>query len=257
VAPVTATIDDDGTRHGDVGVLVVDADPLVRRTLGQALSSDPDLEVMETGSASDAVALVREHHPHVVVMNVDMPDLDGVSATVRLHRHVPEARVLLLSAVPDPELGMLALRAGAAGFLGKDTDQTALIRAVRGVARGEAAISRALTGELVATLRRAPQRPPGMRPVQSPLTTREWEVLDLIAGGASTEEVAERLFLSIDTVRSHIKHILSKLGAHSRAEAIQFASTWRPPGSVDHDAADEAPLRDLVDRLLERLRGGT
>lgn len=243
------------TAAREVRVLLVDDDPLVRRALRDALAHDVDLSVMDdVGSGTEAVELVGSRHPEVVLMDVDMPDLDGITATLRLHRRDPDVGVILLSTVVDAELGVLAMRAGAAGFLGKDTSVDALIRAVRGVARGEAAISRLLTRDVVDRLRSgaAAVRPVGMRPIQSPLTTREWEVLDLLSDGASTEEMADRLVLSIETVRSHVKHVLAKLGAHSRAEAVARATAWRTAEPADGEDIDELAFRRAAERLLAR-----
>jgi DNA-binding NarL/FixJ family response regulator len=238
-------------------VLIADDDPLVRRALRQALEADAAFEVEgEADAGATAVEFAIANEPDVVLLDVDLPDLDGITATLRIRRQAPGVRVVMLCAAEDDELGMLGLRAGASGFLAKDVTDEALRRALVGVARGEAAVSRALTLTLVDRLRRAPERASGLRPVSSALTAREWQVLDLMAAGASTDGIADELVLSIETVRSHVKHILAKLGAHTRAEAVRAAARMRSPdvAAVDRPR-DAAELDELAFRLmLERLR---
>jgi two-component system, NarL family, response regulator LiaR len=247
--------------NGDIAdrrlrVLVVDDDPLVRRALRDALARLDDFEIAgEAGGGEEAVAAVLEAAPDLVLMDIDMPGVDGVTATIRISRRAPNLPIVLLSSMLDDELGLLGLRAGAAGFLSKDTTAGALGRSLAGVARGEAAISRSLTLRLVERLRHLPERTGGMRPVQSDLTTREWQVLDLMCEGAGTDEIARQLVLSIETVRSHIKHILAKLGVHTRADAITAASRLRrtsAPDGVDAAEPDELAFRRALDRLLAR-----
>jgi DNA-binding NarL/FixJ family response regulator len=244
-----------------VRVLIADDDPLVRRALRQALEEDGAFTVeAEAEAGATAVELAVALVPDLVLLDVDMPDLDGITATLRIRRLAPDVRVVMLCTADDEELGMLGLRAGASGFLTKDVTDAALRRALVGVARGEAAVSRALTLTLVDRLRRAPERATGLRPVSSALTAREWQVLDLMAAGASTDGIADELVLSVETVRSHVKHILAKLGAHTRAEAVRAAARMRSPdlAAADRprDAAelDELAFRRMLERVRERRR---
>jgi NarL family two-component system response regulator LiaR len=124
-------------------------------------------------------------------------------------------------------MGLLGLRAGAAGFLTKDVDINVVPRALLGALEGEAVISRRLGMRLVERLRHAPDGATGLRPVKSPLTPREWEVIDLLYEGRTTDQIAEILVLSTETVRSHVKHILRKLDARTRAEAVAIAQQMR------------------------------
>lgn len=242
---------------GALRVLVVDDDPLVRRALRDALAQQRGFLVAgEAEDGGEAISMALERRPDVVLMDVDLPVVDGVTATLRIRRQAPTVQVVMLSTIVDDELGLLGLRAGASGFLSKELSVDALARSLRGVTRGEAAISRALALKLIERLRRTPERASGMRPVQSSLTSREWQVLDLMCAGASTEGIADELVLSIETVRSHIKHILAKLGAHSRAEAVEAAARLRangPTGASEKSTAlDELAFRRVLDRLRAR-----
>jgi DNA-binding NarL/FixJ family response regulator len=138
-----------------------------------------------------------------------------------------EAKIVVLSVRGERDLGYLALRKGAAGYLNKELDLSVLPRVLRDVAEGGAAVSRTLTADLARRLRELPEAPVGMRPVKSVLTTREWEVVDQLCLGRSTAEIADSLVLSIETVRTHVKNIMRKLEVHSRAEAIEVASRLR------------------------------
>lgn len=239
-------------------LLVVDDDPLVRRALRTALGAYESLEIAgEAKDGDEAVDAARDIDPDVILMDIDMPEVDGITATLRIIRDDPAASIVMLASEEDPELGVLGLRAGASGFLAKDLPTEALARAIEGVARGEAAISRELTLKLIRRLRRMPDQLVGMRPVDSPLTTREWQVLDLMMAESSTEEIATKLVLSIETVRSHIKHILGKLGAHSRAEAVDVAmrlqhAAVEEPGSATSSEVIESAYRRVFERLRER-----
>jgi DNA-binding NarL/FixJ family response regulator len=155
--------------------------------------------------------------------------MDGIEATRRIRADVPETKVVMLTRSDDDELGLLGLRAGASGHLTKGIPVDAIPRAIRGAHAGEAAISRQLSMRLVERLRLLPDGGIGVRPVRSPLTPREWEVLDLMCANTGTEEMADRLVLSVETVRSHIKNIMRKLGVRSREEAVALATRLREP----------------------------
>jgi DNA-binding NarL/FixJ family response regulator len=160
--------------------IVADDDPLARRTVKDALQGSGIVVIAEAGSGREAIELARYYKPDIVLMDLVMPDVDGLEATRRIAEIDIPTQVLVLTASNDQELGLVALRSGAAGFLSKEVDLGSLARAVEGVARGEAGRLALMTMRLVEKLRRAAMGGPGMRPVRSRLTDREWEVLDLL-----------------------------------------------------------------------------
>jgi DNA-binding NarL/FixJ family response regulator len=168
-----------------------------------------------------------------------MPEVDGIQATRRILEREPDVEVVILTSSDDDEVGIVGLRAGASGFLNKRAGVEALPRALRGAVAGEALVSRRLTMRLVDTIRRTSADGAGIRPVRSQLTPREWEVLDLLCTGQSTDDIADTLVLSSETVRSHIKNLLRKLGVRSRQAAVEEARRMR----ADLALADEGPER--------------
>jgi DNA-binding NarL/FixJ family response regulator len=215
------------TRNGSARVLIAAADPLVRRALESVLSA-PDFElVSETASAAEALAFARDHAPDVALVDVILEDGDGLDVAENIVREAPGTRVIVLSASEDEAKALRALRAGARGYLRKDIELDALPRAINGVLKGEAAVSRRLSMRVIDELRKPPPLGPGLRPTVSELTPREWQVLDLLTTGASTADIAVDLVLSPETVLTHVKNILKKLGVHSRRDAIQQADRLR------------------------------
>jgi two-component system, NarL family, response regulator LiaR len=213
--------------NGPLRVIVADDDPLARRVVRGALQDAGIVVVAEAGTGGQAVELTLFYQPDVVLMDVVMPELDGISAMRKILKVCPDQIVVLLTSADD-EVGMMGLQAGAWGFLNKDLNIDALPRAVIGAAAGEPAITRSMSARLLDQLRR---RPPsgsaGMRPVKSELTSREWEVLDLLCERKTTDAMASELFLSPETVRSHVKAIYRKLGVNSRDAAIERAANLR------------------------------
>jgi NarL family two-component system response regulator LiaR len=215
-------------------VIVADDDPFARRMIKDALQRADVIVIAEAHNGYEAVELCLHYRPDIMVMDIVMPEIDGIAATRRILKEIPEQRVVLLTSTDEEEMGFLGLKAGAVGFLSKDLDIDVLPRALRGACEGEAVISRRMGMQLVQHLRRAPEGATGMRPVKSPLTAREWEVIDLLYEGMTTERIAETLVLSSETVRSHVKNILRKLNARSRQEAVETAQRMRggaPPAS--------------------------
>jgi two-component system, NarL family, response regulator LiaR len=212
--------------------IVADDDPLVRRLIRDTLQMDGVTVIAEASNGREAVELALFYRPDIVVMDYMMPELDGIEATRRIHDQDPGIRVVLLTGAADDALGLRALRAGAAGFLSKDIELASLPRALRGALEGEAAISRRLAMQLVDHFRTAPEAGMGLRPVRSPLTDREWEVLDLLSGGASNEDISRLLVLSTETVRSHLKNLYRKLEVRTREQAVEAAMRLRELGGV-------------------------
>jgi NarL family two-component system response regulator LiaR len=220
-----------GPAEAPVRAIIADDDPFARKMIKEALQRAGVIVIAEAHNGRQAVDLTRHYRPDVVLMDIVMPELDGIAATRRIVKDNPEQVIVILTTADDDEIGLLGLRAGAAGFLAKDVDVDILPQALQGALSGEAAISRKLSMRLVEQLRRAPEGPGGLRPVKSPLTPREWEVVDLLAERKTTDQIADQLVLSSETVRSHVKNILRKLDARSREEAVAIAQRMRgePP----------------------------
>ena len=208
-------------------VIVADDDPLARRVVRDALEAGGIVVVAEATTGREAIELSLYYKPDVVLMDLVMPDGDGIHATRRILAREPGLEVVILTSSDDDDVGLVGLRAGASGFLNKRAGVDALPRALRGAAAGEAVVSRRLTMRLVDSMRRARTDGAGVRPVRSRLTPREWEVLDLLCAGQSTDDIADTLVLSSETVRSHIKNLLRKLGVRSREAAVEEARRMR------------------------------
>jgi DNA-binding NarL/FixJ family response regulator len=217
------------TDHPDAGrlrVVIADPDPLARRAVRDELQSrDRFVVAAEASHGVDALELCRHYRPELLITEAVLPRIDGIALTRMLSEQAPEVRTVLFAVSTDPDVGMRALRSGAWGYLNKEAGVRAVASALEAVSRGEAAVSRQLTMRLIERLRLVPEAGTGIRPVKSNLTSREWEVLDLLVSGSGTSEIAGALFLTEDTVYSHIKSIMRKLGVRSRGEAIDAAES--------------------------------
>jgi DNA-binding NarL/FixJ family response regulator len=203
---------------------------MVTRGLGALLAGMPDMTlVAAAGSGRETLEACREHRPELVVMDVDMPDGDGIATTRRLRDELPEARVLVLSMHEDEESVFGALRAGARGYVLKGAGHEKLARALRAVAAGEAVFGVEIAERVLQHF--GADAPPLPDPLRG-LSARECEVLDLLARGLGTKEIARRLFLSPKTIRNHIANIVAKRQLADRAHAIAYArqaGLGRPP----------------------------
>ena len=208
-----------------VRILVADDQELVRAGFIAVLGTQPDFDVVaEAATGREAVDLARTHRPDVVLMDVRMPDLDGIAATAEICRDArTRSRVLILTTFDLDEYVLAALRAGASGFLLKDAPRDALYAAVRTVAAGDALLAPSVTKRLIERHLRLDQPSPELIAGLDRMTDRERQVLVLLARGLSNTEIATRLHLSEATVRTHIGHLFAKIGARDRAQAVVFA----------------------------------
>jgi DNA-binding NarL/FixJ family response regulator len=200
-------------------VLVADDHPIVREGLRAVLEVLPDFELVGTASSGqEAVSLAAESSPDVIVMDLHMPGLDGVEATKTVLARNPHIKVLILTMFDDDDMLVAALKAGARGYLLKGASHTDILQALRSVAAGGAVFSSGIADLVLNRLTGTPTSAPFPT-----LTARELEILDLLARGAGSQEIAQRLYLSPKTVRNHIANILAKLEVPDRAQAIARA----------------------------------
>jgi DNA-binding NarL/FixJ family response regulator len=209
-----------------VRVLIADPDGLARRMISGALQESEGMAVIASvADGVEALELTRHYRPDVLLVDSLLTAGGSIEFVHEAHEASPETRILILSTDSDAEAMMAALQAGAIGHVGKDVDPDRLVELVTRAAAGEAIVSPQLVGGLLERLRQLPET--GWRPLHSRLTTREWEVIDLLADEASTEEIADRLVLSIETVYSHVKSLVRKLGVAGRREAVVAARELR------------------------------
>jgi len=204
-----------------ITILLVDDQPLFREGLRTLLSVQPDLKVVgEAGDGEEAIKLCRTLKPAVVLMDLQMPVLDGVEATRRLHHEQPDSRVIVLTTFDDDEMVFDGLRAGALGYLLKDAPSEKLAEAIRAAARGESFLQPSIAAKVVAEFARlTTKRSPPAQALIEPLSDREQEILALIATGATNREIGNRLFLAEGTVKNHVTNVLGKLGVRDRTQA--------------------------------------
>jgi DNA-binding NarL/FixJ family response regulator len=218
-----------------VRVLLVDDDDLMRAGLRSVLSSDETIEVVgEAGDGRDALAQIRELRPDLVLMDIRMPDLDGIAATREALAVSPEVKVVVLTTFEQDDYIFDALNAGASGFLLKRTKPEELISAIHTVADGDSLLSPSVTRRVIDRMAAQPvPAVPGER--LEVLTPREREVLELIARGLSNREIADAFVIEESTVKTHVKRILMKLRLRDRVQAVIFAyeNGLTRPGRVE------------------------
>ena len=207
-----------------IRVLIADDQALVRGGFRMILDAQKDIEVVgEAADGRQALTRAQELRPDIVLMDIRMPELDGLEAARRLLRAPDPPRVLMLTTFDLDEYVYESMKAGASGFLLKDAQPEQLAHAVRVVAAGEALLSPTITRRLIEEFVRQPRAPSGGPPELAALTDREREVLRLIARGLSNKEIATSLFLSEATVKTHVAHVLTKLDLRDRVQAVVLA----------------------------------
>jgi DNA-binding NarL/FixJ family response regulator len=218
-------------------VLIADDDDLMRAGLVELLACDPSIEIVgEASTGREAVERTRRLAPDVVLMDVRMPDLDGIGATRELARVAPDTKVLILTTFEQDDYVFGALRAGASGFLLKRTRPEQLIAAVHTIAAGDSLLSPSVTRRVIDRMAQQPIPELADEAKLDDLTPREREVLELIARGLSNREIARELVVEESTIRTHVKRILMKLDLRDRVQVVIFAyeiGVNRPPAAAD------------------------
>ncbi len=204
-----------------VRILLVDDQSLFREGLKTLLSVQPDFAVVaEASNGEEALRMATQHQPDVVLMDLRMPVLDGVTATRRLKSLLPDCKVIVLTTFDDDEYVFEGLRAGAVGFLLKDVSSDKLYEALRAAARGEYFLQPSITAKVMEEFSRLSRIAPRHEPLADPLSAREVEILRLVATGASNKEIADTLVIAEGTVKNHLTNILAKMGVRDRMQAV-------------------------------------
>ncbi len=222
-----------GDHTGVITLAVVDDQATVREALAVMLNLAEDVTVVATATnGAEAVAAVERHRPDVLLMDLKMPVMDGVTATERIHRSRPDTNILVLTTFDDDESILAALQAGASGYLTKEADRNTILSAVRTAAQGQTVLAPEVQRRLV-TLASRPAPTPATPPLPGDrganLTAREREILGLIGEGLRNPEIAARLVISEATVKTHINNLFTKADLHSRADAVRYALRLHRP----------------------------
>ncbi len=203
-----------------IRILIADDYPLVRDSLRALIETEPGMEVVgEAADGIEAVFKTRSLHPDVILLDLVMPRQGGIEAIGEIKRENPEARILVLTSFSEDDKVFPAIKAGAQGYLLKDSSPQQLLEAIRDVYRGQSSLHPTIARRLINEL----QRPPDLPPTKEPLSEREMEILRLVARGLTNQEIAEELVISERTVRTHVSHILEKLHLANRTQAALYA----------------------------------
>jgi len=226
-----------------IRVLIADDQELIRSAVASLLRHEDDIDVVgEASDGNEAVALARHEHPDVVIMDLRMPGSDGIVATraIRADEGLDSTRVLVLTTFEDEENVLSALRAGAAGFLGKGVNPSDIVRAVRTVYAGDELLSPVATRALIHRSLQAPQERAPARVLPADLTDRETEILILVGRGLSNDEIASALFISPATAKTHVNRTMVKLDAHDRAQLViaAYESGLIAPGADEPGSSE-------------------
>ncbi len=203
-----------------IRILIADDHAIVRKGIRALLSTEPDIEVIgEAGNGAEAVALAQKMSPDVILMDLVMPKVDGIEATRQISEQQPGARILVLTSFAADDKVFPAIKAGALGYLLKDSGPDALVQAIHQVQRGEPSLEPSIARKVLTELSAPPKKPL----TADPLTERELDILRLVAQGRSNKEIAEQLVIAEMTVRTHVSNILGKLHLASRTQAALYA----------------------------------
>ncbi len=208
-----------------VRVLIAEDDKIARTTIAELLAREADLEVVATApNGRDALIEALAHRPDVVLTDIRMPRMDGIELTRELREQLPQTAVVVLTMMDDDENLFAALKAGATGYVLKDASPDQIVTAIRATQVGEGFLSAGLVARVIGEFARTDRMVRGQRELFAHLTRREAEVLELLAGGLSNRQIAQRLTIAAKTVRNHISTILGKLHANDRTEAALIAA---------------------------------
>jgi NarL family two-component system response regulator LiaR len=211
---------DQGTPERVIRVIIADDHTIVRKGIQAVLAIEPGMQVVgDAASGREAVALAAQLHPDVILMDLVMPEMDGLEAIRRIIDRQPDACILVLTSFATDDKVFPAIKAGARGYLLKDTDPRELVRAIQQVYRGESSLHPAIARKVLREMSRPAKAPP----TPDPLTEREMEVLKLVAQGKSNQQIADELVVTEGTVRVHVSNILGKLHLASRTQATLYA----------------------------------
>jgi NarL family two-component system response regulator LiaR len=203
-----------------IRILIADDHAIVREGVSSLVANRPDIEIVgEAEDGAQAVQLARTHRPDVILLDLVMPRMDGIAAIHAIKREDPEARILVLTSFAEEERVFAAIKAGALGYLLKDSSPLALIQAIYDVHRGDSSLHPTIARKLIREI----NQPSTLPPTEDPLTEREVEVLKLVAKGLTNQDIAARLFISSRTVGAHVGHILDKLHLANRTQAALHA----------------------------------
>lgn len=207
-----------------IRLLIVDDHPLMREAIYLAADEEPDMHIVgEAADGHEGVRLALEHHPDVIIMDLLMPGLDGLAAIAQIRAADPQARILVITSLNDEDRILAAIQAGALGYFSKSAPRATLLEAIRQVADGRPYLSPEITLKLMNGLRK-PQTAPLFRPPLEPLTVRQKEILALLADGRSDADIGRILHLEESTIRSHVAHILQRLGLETRAQLVAYVN---------------------------------
>ncbi len=218
------------TEQNPIRVFLLDDHEVVRRGLADLLDSEPDISVVgDADTVEQALARGPAVRPHVAVLDVRLPDGDGISVCRELRSRMPELACLMLTSFDDEDALLDAIMAGASGYVLKQIKGSDLISAVRTVASGQSMLDPATTARLMRSLRADPAEQPAVAPELASLSPRERDILALIGDGLTNREIGKKLYLSEKTVKNHISRLLAKLGVQRRVQAAVLASHLEPP----------------------------